>query len=132
MKFLNNLTLIAFFCLLICIILLPMILKNSNLTKKDINLGAELVKNEIRKSESQLLKEVMQNKQVIKLASQSGNIICSKEDPSICNATEEGKVLEYDVGCTHNTSSSSIYICKKGRWEYVDWTDNSSCNFCKQ
>lgn len=128
----NNLKLITLFSVIIIVLVLPGFFINFNWKKDNAQYDSIFLQNKISPPASPLLKEITKDKQIIYSASQSGTVICTKEDPSLCGKDQENRVLEYNVGCTaSNESASSIYICKNGRWIYADWTDHGWCNFCK-
>lgn len=112
-------TLITFFGVVIILCLIPLFILGGSRTKKE-NVGLHSV----------IPPEMKKDLQIIHQASSSGAVLCTKEDPGICQKNQEGKVLEYNVGCDGANSASSVYICKKGSWTFVNWTPNGYCHFC--
>lgn len=126
MKKSHVLTIMTFFSfiIIVCILvgIIPVTMKSAK--KRQSFIISTPLRNPISSSRAADLR-------IIKDASASGSVMCTPEDPSVCQRNEEGKVLEYTVGCTGAIPSASIYICRNMRWEYIDWTNHSTCHTCK-
>lgn len=120
----HTLTLISFFSIIIILCIVPLFfLGNASQGKKNTKSIISL---------APIPSEMKENLRQVHKASASGAVLCTKEDPSICASNQEGKILEYSVGCNGIQSASSVYICRSGRWIYVNWTPNGYCQFCKK